>query len=138
MSQTHVPAAMRRTVRERARDRCEYCLVPESATFAPHCIDHIIAEKHGGETTEDNLANSCILCNQRKGSDLSSIDPETGAIVPLFHPRRDRWNDHFKLAGGRIEPLTATGRVTAKLLQFNHPDRVEEREQLAAAGLLET
>jgi hypothetical protein len=136
MSQTHIPAALRRLVRERAADRCEYCLILESVTFAPHCIDHILAEKHGGKTEAENLANSCILCNQRKGSDLSSIDYETGQVVTLFHPRRDRWKDHFRPVGALIEPLTPTGRATERLLQLNHPDRVEEREQLVAAGLL--
>ena len=133
-----IPAALRRFVCERANYCCEYCLIPESATFAPHWIDHIVAEKHGGKTEAENLANSCILCNQSKGSDLSSIDPQTGAIVGLYHPRRDRWSEHFRLAGGRIEPLTPTGRVTERLLQFNHPDRIDEREQLLAAGLLTT
>ena len=61
MSQTYITIALRRLVRKRARDRCEYCLVPESVTFAPHWIDHIIAEKHGGKTEADNLANSCVL-----------------------------------------------------------------------------
>jgi len=136
MSQTHVSAALRRIVRERARDRCEYCLVPEWVTFASHWIDHIIAEKHGGLKIIDNLANSCSECNQRKASDLTSIDPETGSIVPLFNPRRDSWFDHFQLVGGRIEPLTPIGRVTERLLQFNRLERVREREQLIGANLL--
>jgi hypothetical protein len=136
MSQTYVPAALRRIVRERSGDRCEYCLTPESVTFAPHWIDHIVAEKHGGKTEEENLANSCALCNQRKGSDLTSIDFETGQITPLFNPRRDRWPDHFRLDGSRIEPLTPTGRATERLLQFNHADRVMERQLLVDAGLL--
>src|SRR5437899_7990758 len=127
MSQTHIPAALRRLVRERAHDCCEYCLIPESVTFAQHWIDHIVAEKHGGKTEPENLANSCILCNQLKGSDLSSIDTETGEIVALFHPRRQNWADHFRLIGGRIEPLTNVGRVTERLLQFNHADRIVER-----------
>ena len=104
MSQTYIPAALRQFVRERARDRCEYCLIPESVTFALHWIDHIVAEKHGGKTEAENLANSCILCNQKKGSDLTSIDPETGAIVALFHPRRERWTDHFRLVPDRLSP----------------------------------
>jgi hypothetical protein len=135
MSQTYIPAAVRRLVRERSGDRCEYCLIPEAVTFAPHWIDHIVAEKHGGKSDADNLANSCVVCNQSKGSDLASIDPETGEIAALFHPRRDRWSDHFRLVGGRIEPLTAVGRVTVRLLQLNLPDRVEGRDQLVAAGL---
>jgi hypothetical protein len=137
MSQTYVPADLRRLVRERARDRCEYCLIPELATFAPHWIDHIVAEKHGGKTEADNLANCCVLCNLRKGSDLTSVDPDTGDVELLFHPRRDRWTDHFHLVDGRIDPLTPSARATARLLQFNHLDRIEERTLLVAVGLFD-
>src|SRR3954454_1453924 len=98
MSATYVPATLRRLVHDRANGRCEYCLMPESMTWSVHTLDHIIAEKHGGPTTEDNLALACTLCNARKGSDLASIDEQTGAIEPLFHPRRDRWSDHFRLS----------------------------------------
>ena len=137
MSLTYIPAELRRLVRERARERCEYCLIPESAVFAPHEIDHVVAEKHGGATEASNLAFSCVLCNKRKGSDLTSIDPTTGDIVPLFHPRQNRWAEHFQIVEGRVEPLTSTGRVTVRLLQLNYPDRIEERELLLTAGLIE-
>lgn len=137
MAQKYIPAALRRLVRDRARECCEYCLIPEQFTLASHWVDHIVAEKHGGQTVEDNLALSCVLCNQHKGTDLTSIDPQTGQIVPLFHPRRDRWVEHFRLAGARAEPLTPTGRVTVRLLQLNHPDRIEERELLLRLGRLE-
>jgi hypothetical protein len=105
-------------------------------TFAAHEIDHVIAEKHGGPTSPENLANACAVCNGFKGSDLTSVDPETGSIVPLFNPRRDRWVEHFRIVGGRIETLTPTGRVTVRLLQLNHRDRVQEREFLVAAGVI--
>lgn len=105
-------------------------------TWALQTIDHIIAEKHGGATTADNLACACTLSNLRKGSDLASVAEQTGAIEPLFHPRRDHWVDHFQLVGGRIEPRTAKGRVPARLLRFNDPDRVQERELLVAGGLI--
>ena len=82
-------------------------------TWAVHTIDHIIAEKHGGPTAADNLALACMICNSWKGSDLASIDEQTGSIEPLFHPRRDRWTDHFQLVGGCIEPRTPKGRATA-------------------------
>jgi HNH endonuclease len=136
MAQKYVPVPLRRAVRARAAEHCEYCLIPESLTLAPHWVDHIVAEKHGGRTEESNLALSCVLCNQHKGSDLTSIDPQGGQITPLFHPRRDRWPDHFRLMGASIEPLTAIGRVTVRLLQLNHPDRVRERELLLRLGLL--
>lgn len=134
MSQTYIPAALRRQVRERANDRCEYCLIPESIGFVAHCIDHVIAEKHGGQTDADNLANSCILCNQHKGSDLSSLDPETGEVALLFNPRREKWSEHFRLNGAIIEPLSPSGRVTIRLLRLNTADRVRERERMLEVG----
>lgn len=134
MSLTHVPASLRRLVRERARECCEYCLISEAFTLFTHSIDHVIAEKHGGETIADNLALACVICNGHKGTDLTSIDPGTGAIVLLFNPRRDRWLDHFRIEDGRIDPLTATGRVTVRLLRFNAEDRVAERRLLIEAS----
>ena len=102
MSQTYISAALRSLVQKRAEDRCEYYLIPESATLACHWIDHLIAEKHGGKTEADNLANPCVLCNQAKGSDIISIDPVTGELVRLFHPRRDRWLEHFRFSEGQM------------------------------------
>ena len=134
MSQTHIPAALRRLVRERAHNRCEYCLIPESISFAPHWIDHVVAEKHGGKTEAENLANCCVLCNQRKGSDLSSIDPETGEVVPLFHPRRDRWDDHFVWDGPLIVGRTAIGRATIWALAVNDTDFLAVRAALIREG----
>lgn len=135
MSLTHVPAELRRLVRERAGGLCEYCRIAEAATFAPHEIDHVVAEKHGGETTAENLALSCTLCNRRKGSDLSSIDPHTREVALLFHPRKHRWSDHFRPDGPRLEPLTPTGRATARLLDFNAEVRLAERAALSSAGV---
>ena len=137
MSKTYIPVALRRQVEERADNCCEYCLLPDFATFASHEIDHIIAEKHGGRTESENLALSCTLCNKYKGSDLASIDPNTEKIVPLYHPRQNTWREHFQLSGAEFTPLTAIGRVTIRLLQLNRLDRVEERQLLLDAGIIE-
>ena len=56
MKQTRISAALRREVRERAGERCEYCLLVESQAFFPHEPDHLIALKHGGKTLSTNLA----------------------------------------------------------------------------------
>jgi hypothetical protein len=135
---SQVGAGMREQVRARAGGRCEYCLEPEDLAFARHQVDHVIAEKHGGQTVLENLALCCTLCNRRKGSDLSTLDPVYGELRALFHPRRDRWADHFELRGGEIVPLTSTGRVTVKLLRLNRPDRIKEREALVRSGRLWT
>ena len=131
---SYIPAALRRSIYQRAEGRCEYCRIPDDDAFMPHEIDHIYAEKHGGETAESNLCLSCWICNRRKGTDLASLDPDTGEITPLFHPRDHHWNDHFRLSGAVIEPLTPQGRVTVRLLQLNKRERIDERRILIASG----
>lgn len=94
---TRPSAAICRQVVGRATDCCEYCLVRQGFVASTHQFDHVIAEKHGGETALDNLALQCTLCNRRKGSDITSVDPDTGDIVSLFNPRTQRWSEHFEI-----------------------------------------
>ncbi|HET7089168.1 MAG TPA: HNH endonuclease signature motif containing protein [Anaerolineae bacterium] len=124
-----IPATLRAAVVERAGERCEYCHKPQ-ISFYPHEVDHVVAVKHGGETTLDNLAFACFQCNRYKGSDLASIDPQSGAITPLFNPRTQHWADHFRLDGATIVPLTSEGRATVFLLRLNDPERIQERAVL--------
>jgi hypothetical protein len=131
----YVPAALKALVRDRALRRCEYCLIHEEDTLFPHEPDHIIAIKHRGQTEEGNLAWTCFYCNRYKGTDLSSIDIESGRLVRLFHPRRDTWKRHFRLEGNLIVPKTAVGRVTEYLLQLNRLELVEQRGRLIVLGL---
>jgi hypothetical protein len=126
---------LRREVIERAGHCCEYCRISEIDRPINFAIDHIIAEKHGGETASHNLCLSCYWCNSYKGSDISSVDWSSGGqIVPLYNPRQQKWDDHFKLDGARIEPVTVNGRVTVFLLRLNAPERIEERELLLMLG----
>ncbi len=74
--------------------------------------------------------------SQHKGTDLASIDPASGALTPLFNPRRDRWREHFELHEALLIGRTAVGRVTVRLLQLNLPARVTERELLLRSGTL--
>lgn len=127
MSVTYIPTALRNLVYERAEGLCEYCLIDDEISFAKHQIDHIIAEKHGGETVEKNLALACALCNKYKDSDLTSIDSETGEIARLFNPRKDTWSEHFRIENGVFIGLTPNARVTIRLLQINNLARIEER-----------
>jgi hypothetical protein len=132
---SYISDMLRREVADRAHGRCEYCRLHEDDAYFTHEIDHIYAEKHGGATVEDNLCLACADCNRYKGSDLSSLDPETGAIEPLFHPRHDHWAEHFRLLDtGVIEPLTASGRVTVRLLKFNRIDLIAERARMILLG----
>ena len=132
---SHVSAEIRHIVVERANGRCEYCLLHQrDAALFDHEIDHIIAEKHRGQTTDDNLALACFECNRYKGSDIASIDPQTNELTALFNPRQQIWTDHFVLEDARIVPLTAIGRVTVMLLRLNAEPRIRRREGLMALG----
>lgn len=90
--------------------------------------------KHGGPTEFDNLAYACSFCNRQKGSDVGSLDPATGDFVRFFNPRTDHWREHFELVGTVIVPLTAIGRATTQILNFNHVDRLLERQELWEMG----
>ncbi|MEZ5534051.1 MAG: HNH endonuclease signature motif containing protein [Thiolinea sp.] len=129
MSTTHIRAKLRRYVAERAADCCEYCLIHERDTFFGCQIDHIISEKHGGATTEDNLALACLPCNVHKGSDIASLD-SNGQLTRLFNPRTDQWSEHFHLEGAVIRATTSIGEVTLAVLKLNDLERQMEREAL--------
>lgn len=87
MTRARMSAALRRFVTDRAGDRCEYCRFPQIAALLTFEVEHVIAEKHGGATTAENLALACPYCNRHKGTDLGSIDPEAGVLTPFFNPR---------------------------------------------------
>jgi 5-methylcytosine-specific restriction endonuclease McrA len=114
-------------VRRRARARCEYCHLPQEFSELRFHIEHIIPRQHGGSDDEENLALACPDCNLLKGPNLTGIDSLTRRVVRLFHPRRDRWREHFARRGPRISGRTPIGRVTVSLLRFNDPDRIEIR-----------
>ena len=131
---THIPDHLRTLVQSRSGFRCEYCLMPESATFLGCQVDHIIAEKHSGATDAENLAYACVYCNRFKGSDVGSIDPGDRSFVRFFNPRIDNWTDHFQCDGVSILPITPIGRVTSRILRFNALDRTVEREAVSGDG----
>lgn len=114
MNPRYAPVALR------AGHRCEYCRAPEVVFNFPFEVEHIIPVSRGGLDTESNWALACRSCNLRKATHLSGIDPENQVIVRLFHPREDRWEEHFQLdiESGRIEGLTVTGRVTVARLEI--------------------
>ncbi len=130
-------AALRKLVRQRAAARCEYSRLPD---LVPHLmrfhLDHVRARCHGGPDEPANLAWACSRCNALKGPNLSGVDPDANRVVRLFNPRRDRWTEHFRDTGLRIEPLTAKGRTTVWLLELNADDRVALRAALKDLGLL--
>ncbi|HQX50766.1 MAG TPA: HNH endonuclease signature motif containing protein [Planctomycetaceae bacterium] len=107
-------------------------MFPAAHAWLPFQIDHVVAEKHGGETVAENLALSCYYCNSFKGPNIAGIDPigEPDVAVQLFHPRKDRWADHFEWNGALLFGKSATGRATIAVLRINDPEAVECRQLL--------
>ena len=116
-------------VARRADHRCEYCHAPEAAFNFPFEVEHVVPTAHGGADESDNVALACRACNVRKGDAVTVRDDVTGTEVPLFHPRADRWSDHFATDPdtGEIIGLTPTGRTTAARLDLNHPRHLAAR-----------
>ncbi|MBT9317308.1 HNH endonuclease [Leptothoe spongobia] len=131
----YIPDSLRRAVSKRAEGKCEYCQIHQTFSIYTHEIDHAVAIKHGGQTNTDNLVLACLPCNRHKGSDLTSIDPFTGEITPLFNPRINTWSKHFELQDAYILGLTAIGRTTIFLLKFNDANRLQRRQLLISQGL---
>ena len=119
---------LRELVRQRAQYRCEYCHLPETATpFLGFHAEHIISKQHLSDDSLGNLALSCDRCNAYKGTNLSSVDPESLEVVLLFNPRKDLWDEHFEVIKGYVLGKTARGRATARLLNMNAARRVQLR-----------
>jgi hypothetical protein len=131
---SEISGRLRRLVVQRAKGRCEYCgLSPEGQEATFH-IDHIVPRASGGPTEMDNLALACVSCSLRKAARRSARDPSTGRAVRLYHPRRQRWVDHFRWQGVRVIGLTPTGRATVAALQMNRPLVLAIRLEEAAHG----
>ena len=129
-------AVLQRLVRQRAKGRCEYCVIAESASRLPFQIDHIVAISHGGATILSNLSYSCLSCNKHKGPNLSGIDPKTKRIVRLFHSPLHKWEYHFRYQGAYVSGRTPYGRATVATLAMNDPMFVAVRQTLIEEGVL--
>ena len=131
-----IPSEVRQRVRERAGDRCEYCLSRQEYIMGRLHIDHIQPQSKGGSDAEDNLCLACELCNQYKWVQAEGVDPQTGQIVNLFNPRQQKWTEHFswRAGGTKILGKTACGRATVEALQLNNLLAVKVRQNWVKAG----
>jgi len=109
---------------------CEYCRMPEGLSKLKFTLDHVIARQHGGDESSENLALACGYCNRHKGPNVAGIDPESGKLARLFHPRRDAWEDHFRWDRAVLVGLTPTGRATIATLAINQPYQIAVRQAL--------
>lgn len=133
---TYISERLRNQIAETDRRRCCYCLTSEANSGIPMTHAHVIPRSKGGTDEDDNLALACQGCNNRKYNHVEARDPVSGNLVPLYHPRHQRWADHFgwnedfTLAIG----LTPTGRATVERLQLNREGVVNWRRVLRTIG----
>ena len=117
----YIPAALRQQVVQRAADRCEYCRLSQKGQEATFHIDHVMPVAYGGETHLDNLALARVSCSLRKAARREAVDPDSGQSVPLYNPRRQPWETHFRWQVVRLIGQTETGRATVETLSMNRP-----------------
>jgi hypothetical protein len=137
MSKERASADLRRLVGQRAGGCCEYCRSREDHCPESFSVEHVVPQSQGGPTAEENLAYSCQGCNNRKHTKTMGRDPASGNQAPLFHPRRQRWRDHFawRESFTRVVGLTPTGRATVYELELNREGVVNLRRALHARNL---
>ncbi len=127
--------ALRQAVVERAKGRCEYCRTAQ-AIVVEMDVDHIIPQSAGGTSDLANLCLSCVGCNGFKLAYQTGIDLNTGEQAPLFHPRSQRWVEHFgwSVDGTQVLGLTPIGRATVARLRMNREKMVDARRLWVRAG----
>lgn len=116
--------------------RCAYCRSP-LVVGIPMVVEHIVPLVAGGTSAGDNLCLSCYRCNEFKGARQEATDPDDGQVVALFHPRTQRWSDHFAWNddGVTIIGRTPCGRATIALLHLNNDWIVQARRIWMRVGL---
>ena len=122
--------AVRDTIAATDRYQCAYCHTQKKLVGRALEIDHINPESQGGDDDLSNLCQACVTCNRHKAAKTVGIDPDTNEETPLFHPRQQRWSDHFAWSDDniRVVGLTAVGRATINLLKMNNDDIVRSRQ----------
>ena len=132
MPEIRLSARQRTAVKAQAHSCCEYCRAQEQYSPDSFSVEHIIPLAKGGTNEIGNLAFACQGCNNRKYTNTEAIDPVTGVVVPLYHPRQQTWANHFAWNENFtiIIGLTPTGRATIEKLQLNRTGLVNLRRVL--------
>jgi hypothetical protein len=136
MPKTYISVHKKRRVISRAQGRCEYCQSPAEYATETFAVEHITPISRGGTDELENLALACSGCNGHKYNKVEAADPVTGAMIPLFHPRRQKWVEHFGWSGDftRIIGLTPIGRATIEAFQMNRRGLINIRKALYLLG----
>jgi hypothetical protein len=103
----------------------------------PMVIEHIIPLVGRGSSTPDNLCLSCYRCNEFKRSRTEAADSIDGKPTVFFHPRLQRWSEHFPWREHRdtMDALTSRGYTTIEALRLDNDWVVQVRRLWMLVGL---
>lgn len=132
----YISVALKARIRQQSCNRCGYCLSLQQYVYGTLEVEHIIPKALGGSSKEENLWMACRSCNSYKSDRTSGIDSLTGKTVALYHPRQQKWSEHFTWSddGTHIVGLTPCGRVTVVTLKLNNPFAVAVRRSWVSVG----
>lgn len=135
MSQ-YISAEVRAQIKALDDPLCAYCKTSVVNSGHPLTFDHIIPQAQGGSSDIENLCRACRQCNEFKGELTHGVDPQTGVSVSLFHPRQQKWSDHFEwdLDKIHLKGLTAIGRATIVSLNMNNDVILTARRRWVGGG----
>ncbi len=133
----YISSKLRKAVKIRAGNRCEYC-----QWFADYCITtyhiyHIVPLSRGGLTVPHNLAFSCGGCNGFKNNRTVCFDEISQTQAVIFNPREHSWNQHFEWSENfeKINGITKTGRATVWCLKLNRIELMNMRREFLKLGI---
>ncbi len=129
-----ISESLKKKIRRVAKNRCGYCLLPQSLNPVLLEIEHIFPTAKGGTNDEENLWLVCRLCNGYKATQTESLDKKTNETVRLFNPRTQNWNEHFKWEEEIVIGKTPCGRATIQTLKLNNPIILPVRKKWILAG----
>jgi hypothetical protein len=137
----------RQTLRDDFIYSCAYCTMSEAEAQAIRfTIDHYGPKNARPDLIDnyENLMYSCDVCNERKGDRCPP--PEARAQgYRFFRPDEDRYQDHFRKDGVRLQSLTNTGYYSLEALDLNRlslrrirdiRERLHKCDRLVLEGVL--
>ncbi|MBV7334738.1 HNH endonuclease [Chloroflexi bacterium TSY] len=136
MTSFYISVELRERIRHIDKGICAYCHTSEENSGIPPAHDHIVPQSQHGQTEFNNLCHICRPCNEYKGDTTQALDPVSGEVVALFHPRRQIWLEHFEWSSDGTELIsrTAIGRATIIALRMNNATIVGARRRWVSAG----
>lgn len=133
-----VPSRVAALVKARAAGRCEYCHAPQILIGQTFHIDHILPYSLGDHSVVENLCLACSHCNFAKGNRTKALDPLSRKHTPLYNPRANICEEHFRWSPSWTKLLgrTTIGRASVVALDMNAQILQTARPFWRVAGLI--